>query len=119
VLLRYVSGPVLFIVLSFAVPEFHEERYDPLMILGFIVAILGMVIIIAGFVMPRYYDIFIPPHRRGEGTEETVALVTKGDTPAARIMDESGELGGDSESNEEKGGDYEKTKGVSDGQLHV
>jgi len=52
VLLRYISGPVLFIILSFAVPEFHSLRYDPLMVLGFIASILSMVAMIGGFFMP-------------------------------------------------------------------
>lgn len=43
VLLRYVSGPVLAIIFSFAFPEFHSLRYDPMMITGFILSILGMV----------------------------------------------------------------------------
>lgn len=72
VLLRYVSGPVLAIIFSFAFPEFHTLRYDPMMITGFILSILGMVGVLLGFVMPRYYDAFIPAHRRDEGTHLTV-----------------------------------------------
>ena len=72
-LLRYISGPVLAIILSFAFPEFHKMRYDPLMILGFTVSIIGLSAIIAGFVMPRYFDAFIPKSRRAEGTELTIA----------------------------------------------
>ncbi|THV71060.1 SNF-domain-containing protein [Aureobasidium pullulans] len=72
VLLRYVSGPVLAIIFSFAFPEFHTLRYDPMMITGFILSILGMVGVLLGFVMPRYYDAFIPAHRRDEGTQVTV-----------------------------------------------
>jgi len=71
-LLRYVSGPVLAIILSFAFPEFHQERVDPLMILGFIIAILGLCAMIFGLIFPRYYDVFVPPQRRAEGTEDTV-----------------------------------------------
>jgi solute carrier family 6 GABA transporter-like protein 1 len=89
VLLRYISGPVLAIILSFAVPEFHSLRYDPLMVLGFIASILSMVAMIAGFFFPRcvgycsfiktnllmmyrFLDSLVPAHRRSEGTEETV-----------------------------------------------
>jgi hypothetical protein len=53
VLLRYISGPVLAIILSFAVPEFHSLRYDPLMVLGFIASILAIVGILLGFAVPR------------------------------------------------------------------
>ncbi|THY22489.1 SNF-domain-containing protein [Aureobasidium pullulans] len=72
VLLRYVSGPVLAIIFSFAFPEFHTLRYDPMMITGFILSILGMVGVLLGFVMPRYYDAFISAHRRDEVTQVTV-----------------------------------------------
>ncbi|KAL2376667.1 hypothetical protein RJZ90_007345 [Blastomyces dermatitidis] len=72
-LLRYISAPILAIIFSFAYPQFHTLRYDPLMIAGFILAHICLLAILLGFVMPRYYDIFIPPLRRAEGTEETVA----------------------------------------------
>ncbi|KAL4964297.1 sodium:neurotransmitter symporter family protein [Aspergillus stella-maris] len=67
VLLRYVCAPVLAIIFSFAYPEFHTLRYDPLMITGFILAHIILLVILLGFVMPRYYDVFIPPNRIGEG----------------------------------------------------
>jgi solute carrier family 6 GABA transporter-like protein 1 len=38
-LLRCISGPVLAIIFSFAFPEFHILRYDPMMITGFILSI--------------------------------------------------------------------------------
>jgi solute carrier family 6 GABA transporter-like protein 1 len=58
--------------LSFAVPEFHSLRYDPLMILGFIASISALLFMILGFFFPRFYEPFIPAHRRAEGTEDTV-----------------------------------------------
>ncbi|TXT09155.1 hypothetical protein VHUM_02629 [Vanrija humicola] len=72
-LLRYVSSPVLAIIWSFAFPEFHSLRYDPMMIAGFIVSMLTVSVMLLGFVVPRYFDIFVPPHRRLEGTEKTTA----------------------------------------------
>ena len=72
-LLRYVSGTVLAIIFSFAFPEFHSLRYDPMMITGFIISILTLTVMVAGFIMPRYYERFVPPHRRAEGSEPTVA----------------------------------------------
>lgn len=76
-LLRYISGPVLAIIFSFAYPEFHTLRYDPMMITGFIIAHLTMLAIIVGYAMPRYYDALIPVERRSEGTDPTVAMETK------------------------------------------
>jgi solute carrier family 6 GABA transporter-like protein 1 len=71
-LLRYISAPVLAIVFSFSYPEFHQLRYDPLMILGFTVAHIGLAIILLGWTIPRYYAVFVPPDRRHEGTETTI-----------------------------------------------
>lgn len=101
VLLRYVSGPILAIIFSFAYPEFYTLRYDPLMITGFILAHLGLLMILLGFVMPRYYDAFIPPERRGEGTGPTVAGVPREPdaTPAHVVPSDDS---GDAISREEK-----------------
>lgn len=64
---------MLAIVFSFSYGEFRTLMYDPLMILGFIVSHITLAVILCGFVMPRYYDVFVPPHRRDEGSEKTVA----------------------------------------------
>jgi solute carrier family 6 GABA transporter-like protein 1 len=106
-LLRYISGPVLAIIFSFAFPEFHTLRYDPMMIAGFILSILTVVVILVGFVMPRYYDAFIPVHRRGEGTEPTTAMDTKGEVaglPVSHFANaEAGMPRSSSSEREEKG----------------
>lgn len=44
-----------------------------MMIAGFILAHFCLLLILLGLVFPRYYNIFIPPHRRAEGTELTTA----------------------------------------------
>ena len=41
-------------------------------------AIIGLIMIVLGFVLPRYYDVFVPPQRRNEGLEPTVANEPKG-----------------------------------------
>ncbi|KAJ5156422.1 hypothetical protein N7492_009225 [Penicillium capsulatum] len=71
-LLRYISAPILAIVFSFAYPEFYSLRYDPMMIAGFILAHFCLLLILLGVILPRYYNVFIPRHRRSEGTELTV-----------------------------------------------
>lgn len=48
-----------------------------MMIAGFILAHFCLLLILLGVVFPRYYDIFIPPHRRAEGTEMTIASQPK------------------------------------------
>lgn len=64
------------------------------MIAGFILSILTMVVIIVGFVMPRYYDAFIPIDRRGEGSEPTVANETKGELAGKPMRDTISAEGG-------------------------
>lgn len=57
------------------------------MIAGFILSILTVLAILVGFVMPRYYDAFIPLHRRGDGTEPTTALHTKGEVTGMPVSE--------------------------------
>ncbi|KAJ2974806.1 hypothetical protein NUW58_g8539 [Xylaria curta] len=109
VLLRYVSGPTLAIIFSFAYPEFHTLRYDPLMILGFIVTHILLTLVLLGFVMPRYYDVFIPPSRQGEGTERTVVGQTKIDLPEVETGHGSSIGGADREASE-PGSDEKKDR---------
>tara|TARA_R110002003_G_scaffold126_50_gene11856 strand:+ start:6672 stop:6959 length:288 start_codon:yes stop_codon:yes gene_type:complete len=66
-----------------------------MMITGFILSILTIIVVLVGFVMPRYYDAFIPIGRRGEGTEPTTAMETKGDfagLPVSQIANAEGGL---------------------------
>ena len=62
--IRYVSCPILAIILSFAYPSFYAKRFDPLHIFAFAVAHVIAVIVILGFVVPGAFDIFIAPERR-------------------------------------------------------
>ncbi|KAF2660352.1 SNF-domain-containing protein [Lophiostoma macrostomum CBS 122681] len=102
-LLRYISGPVLAIIYSFAYPEFHTLRYDPMMIAGFILAHITMLVVILGFTIPRYYDVFIPVERRMEGTDTTVAMETKGEIGGRSLEDAEAEHGKESGSDGDVG----------------
>ena len=66
-LLRYISAPILCIIFGFSYPSFYKLREDPLHILGFGVAHICLLIIGFGIIAPRWFDILIPPTRRGEG----------------------------------------------------
>ncbi|KAJ4380188.1 hypothetical protein N0V86_004497 [Didymella sp. IMI 355093] len=71
--MKYISGPILAIVLSFAYPAFrNQQMYDPTMIYGFSInhAVVPMVVI--GFLLPSWFNWIIP--------SEKVAL---GDKPVA------------------------------------
>lgn len=66
-LLRFISAPILAIIFGFSYPSFNALREDPLHILGFGVAHVCLILIAVGVIMPRWFDVLIPPTRRGEG----------------------------------------------------
>lgn len=61
--LRYISGPILFIILSLAYPSFAEVTRDPLHIMGFIIGHFLLVWVVVGFFMPQWFGVFIVPER--------------------------------------------------------
>ncbi|KAG9252165.1 sodium-dependent noradrenaline transporter [Emericellopsis atlantica] len=66
-ILRYIAAPALAIVFGFSYPNFYKLRNDPLHVMGFGVGHIALLIIFCGFIMPKWFDVFIPPSRRGEG----------------------------------------------------
>ncbi|CAI6338679.1 unnamed protein product [Periconia digitata] len=66
-LLRYISVPILTIILGFSYPTFHSKRMDPLQIIGFFIANLTMVFVAVGLIFPRFFHPWIPVEKRGEG----------------------------------------------------
>lgn len=56
-----------------------------MMIAGFILAHLGLLLILLGFIMPRYYDVFIPLDRRNEEFKVTQANQPPEETPEETI----------------------------------
>ena len=55
-------------------------RHDPCHIVGFFVANLTMVFVAIGWLLPKFYDPFVPVEKRGEGhlefaPNEAVAVV--------------------------------------------
>ena len=59
-------------IYSFSYPNFNALRYDPLHFLGFTIAHLVLMTICIGFIVPRWYDVFIPSHRQNDGDIKTV-----------------------------------------------
>ena len=86
--LKYISAPILAIIFSFAYPSFHAVRNDPLQIFAFAIMHLVMVIIALGFILPRWFDVFIPVERRGEADVPTIPGVIVGEELAARDSNE-------------------------------
>jgi solute carrier family 6 (neurotransmitter transporter, GABA) member 1 len=66
-MLRYIAAPALAIVYSFSYGAFYKLRNDPLHVMGFGVGHIALLLIAVGFIVPKWYDTFIPPERRGEG----------------------------------------------------
>ncbi|CAM1501348.1 Fc.00g105100.m01.CDS01 [Cosmosporella sp. VM-42] len=64
VVLRYISAPILSIVVSFAYPAFTKKRQDPLQVFAFVIAHCIMTITAIGFIVPRWFDVFIPAEKR-------------------------------------------------------
>lgn len=64
-----------------------------MMISGFILSVLGMLAVLLGFVMPRYYDVFIPVERRDEGTKETVLNQPMDKIDAVEVVASEGDGG--------------------------
>lgn len=60
IIIRYITPPILAIIVSFAYPAFYLKRYDPLHIFAFTIAHLVMCITAVGFIVPRWFDVFIP-----------------------------------------------------------
>lgn len=75
-IIRYISCPILSIIMSFAYPAFYKRRMDPLHIFAFSVAHVMMVIVGFGFIFPRAFDIFIPPERRENDSTTYAPQVT-------------------------------------------
>lgn len=64
------------------------------MITGFILAHICLGLIILGFIMPRWYDVFVPTHRRHEGTEATIAMKPRAQLESQAVVDVHSESGG-------------------------
>ncbi|KAL2207317.1 SNF-domain-containing protein [Sarocladium strictum] len=66
ILLRYVTGPILAIILSLAYPAFEDVYNDPMHIFGFIIGHFLLVWAVGFFFFPKWLDIFIVPERRDD-----------------------------------------------------
>lgn len=85
-LLRYVTGPILAIILSLAYPSFETLSNDPLHVMGFIVGHFLLVWCVAGFFMPKWLDVFIIPERRDDW-KQPLAPGIRRDTTEGQIAD--------------------------------
>ncbi|WQF83990.1 Putative sodium:neurotransmitter symporter [Colletotrichum destructivum] len=66
--LKYNTAPIVGIIFSFAYPNFYaEKRWDPLQIAGFAFMHIVLVSSLVGLVMPRWFNVLVPEHKRAEG----------------------------------------------------
>lgn len=107
--LRYVSGPVLAIVFSFAYPAFRPLRNDPLTVFGFAVAHFAVLTIVSTLIFPRWMAPLIPSERREEGNRSYAPQVILGSEDIrvsvgveAGSRDSYPELGGKDDDSSEK-----------------
>lgn len=92
--LRYLTGPILAIVFSLAYPKFGTVKNDTVHIFGFVVAHVVIILILGGFVVPKWFDIFVPPERLNDGVIDVAPNVMRQDIPGEKRDDsmESGEV---------------------------
>ena len=120
--LRYITGPILAIILSLAYPAFETVYDDPLHIMGFIVGHFLLVWCVAGFLMPRWLDAFIIEERRDDWKQPLAPCLLR-DTTDGEIAANM-EAGSASDSMHEKedaqNAKYSKRNsgGLTDGTLH-
>ncbi|KAK5167527.1 uncharacterized protein LTR77_007226 [Saxophila tyrrhenica] len=104
-MIRYISSPILFIVYSFAYPEFWTLRNDPVYVFGFILAHFCLVAVVLSLMTPRFFDVFVPNHRLDEGIKTYAPNVTEGIMEAEHAdRAESGEVEVSSQEEGEKKG---------------
>ncbi|PGH29735.1 solute carrier family 6 (neurotransmitter transporter, GABA) member 1 [[Emmonsia] crescens] len=73
--IKYVSAPILGIIIGFAYPLFNSVRNDPLHIFAFASANVVMVIVVIALIIPRSLNLMLPAARR-EKVEQYAPGVT-------------------------------------------
>ena len=92
--LKYITGPAVALVFSFAYPKFLVKHSDdPPFIYSFVLMHMVVIFIVGAFIAPRFLDIIVPSHRveRGDGKYDVAPQVTIGNAP---ILNDGGLEGG-------------------------
>ncbi|KAK2683882.1 Sodium:neurotransmitter symporter [Fusarium oxysporum f. sp. vasinfectum] len=92
--LKYITGPAVALVFSFAYPKFlNNYSDDPPFIYSFVLMHMVVIFIIGAFLAPRFLNILIPSHRleRGDGKYDVAPQMTIDNRP---IVDNGGLEGG-------------------------
>ncbi|KAF1831275.1 solute carrier family 6 protein [Decorospora gaudefroyi] len=76
-IMKYISGPILAIVLSFAYPKFIETHmFDPIFIYGFSIVHLVYPTIILAALIPSWFNWIIPSEKIALGSKPVVPMET-------------------------------------------
>ncbi|KAM5347507.1 hypothetical protein ACJ41O_010512 [Fusarium nematophilum] len=92
--LKYITGPAVALVFSFAYPKFLSGHADdPPFIYSFVLMHMVVIFIVGAFIVPRFLNILIPSHRieRGDGKYEVAPQITMGEAP---VLHDGGLEGG-------------------------
>ncbi|KAG9508151.1 hypothetical protein J7337_001714 [Fusarium musae] len=92
--LKYITGPAVALVFSFAYPKFlNNYSDDPPFIYSFVLMHMVVIFIIGAFLAPRFLNVLIPSHRldRGDGKYDVAPQMTIDNRP---IVDNGGLEGG-------------------------
>ncbi|KAJ4333358.1 hypothetical protein N0V87_007649 [Didymella glomerata] len=93
--MKYISGPILAIVLSFAYPNFkNNHMYDPIMIYGFSINHVVVQMIVFGFVIPSWFNWIIPSEKVSLGDKPVAPMETLDSSQdVTHAVTEEGQLG--------------------------
>ncbi|KAK2808805.1 hypothetical protein FQN49_008676 [Arthroderma sp. PD_2] len=91
--LRYISAPILAIIISFAYPSFYLKRNDPLQIFAFAIAHIIPLIVIVGVIVPRAFNLLLPNADRELGKRLYAPGVTMELLPSPGNVEEGSETG--------------------------
>ncbi|KAF4455572.1 hypothetical protein F53441_2096 [Fusarium austroafricanum] len=92
--LKYITGPAVALVFSFAYPKFlNGKADDPPFIYSFVLMHMVVIFIIGAFLAPRFLNVLIPHHRieRGDGKYEVAPQMTLDNAPVVNNGLEGGQ----------------------------
>ncbi|KAK2746805.1 hypothetical protein FQN57_002847 [Myotisia sp. PD_48] len=89
-ILKYISAPILSIIIAFAYPAFYKKRADPLHIFAFAIAHIAMLSVVFGVIVPRAFSIFVAPHVRDAAKPLLPPGQTRGTTSVMDSLERDG-----------------------------
>ncbi|KAF9696205.1 hypothetical protein EKO04_006289 [Ascochyta lentis] len=94
-IMKYISTPILAIVLSFAYPKFTTTHmFDPIIIYGFSIVHLVVPMVVLGFVLPSWFNWIIPTDKIAVGDKPIAPMETLDSSQdVTRAVSEEGGVG--------------------------